>query len=292
MPYSHKEHPICADLHTHTTASDGSLTPTELVHAAAARGLSVLAVTDHDTTAGIREAAQAAQAVGIRLVPGVELSAEGPPGKCHLLGLGIDSENDGLKRTLAELSESRRTRNDRMAGRLRALGVPVTLEEVAAVAPPGANIGRPHFAELLVRRGIVGSLPEAFNRFLGDDAPAYVPKDVLSPAAAIALIQAAGGLAFLAHPGLVRLAAHETPETRLSALQQRGLNGVEAYYSQHTPAQTERFLRIAEKLGLLVTGGSDFHGSPKPDVPLGVVYDGHALPLERLPVELRAGLAT
>jgi predicted metal-dependent phosphoesterase TrpH len=165
--------------------------------------------------------------------------------------------------------------------------VPLTWDEVVAVAPPGANVGRPHFAQALVQKGVVGSAAEAFERFLGDGAPAYVPKAVLSPADAIALIHAAGGLAFLAHPGLLRLGPGESPRDRLRALQALGLDGVEAYYPQHTLPQTERFRDLARDLGLLVTGGSDFHGANKPDAALGAVVDGHGVPLPDLPAELR-----
>lgn len=269
-----------ADLHAHTTASDGSLTPTQLVHAAKDAGLFLLAVTDHDTVAGLAEAAEAARAIGIRLLPGVELSAEGAPGKCHLLGLGIDPHNETLQTTLAELSVNRRARNARMIERLQALGVAITLDEVVQAAPPGANVGRPHFAQVLLERRVVTSLPEAFDRFLGDDAPAYVEKVTLSPADAIALVHQANGKAFWAHPGLTRLGQHETHETRVGALKNVGLDGLEAYYPAYTPVETEKFVRLAQKLGLLVTGGSDFHGAPKPYTALGRVIDGQPLPRE------------
>jgi len=273
---------LTADLHAHTTASDGTLSPTELVQAAAAVGLSVLAVTDHDTTAGVAEAQQAAAPLGIRLVPGVELSAEGPPGKCHLLGLGIDPHHPRLTETLATLSENRRQRNAKIVARLNALGVPLTLEQVVAAAPVGANVGRPHVAAALVACGAVGTLAEAFQRYLADDGPAYVEKETLTPAAAIALIHEAGGKCFLAHPGLLRLSSHETHESRILALKKLGMDGIEAYYSSYTVADEARFLRIATKHQLLVTGGSDFHGANKPHVLLGVVRAGGPLPLELL----------
>lgn len=279
---------LSADLHAHTTASDGTCTPEELVRRAHAAGITLLAVTDHDTTAAVPEAARIAGELGMRFLTGVELSAEGAPGKCHLLGLGIAEDHAGLNETLAFLSRERRERNERMAARLRKLGVAITLEEVTQTAPPGANVGRPHFAQTLLDKGIVKTLPEAFDRFLADNAPGYMAKTVLSPQEAIALIHAAGGLAFIAHPGLIRLAGHETPETRLTALRALGLDGVEAYYSKHSPAQTEQFLRLARKLDLLVTGGSDFHGDNKPDTPLGAVIDGQPLPAELLPERLLA----
>lgn len=280
--------PLYADLHAHTTASDGTFTPTELVRAAKAAGLSLLAVTDHDTVAGLDEATREADRIGLALVPGVELSVEGPPGKCHLLGFNFDRHAPGFLDTLARVSEARRTRNGRMAERLQALGVPVTLEEITAVAPPGANVGRPHFAQTLVNRGVVANLAQAFERYLGDGAPAYVPAASLTPAEAIALIHGAGGLAVLAHPGLLKLAPGEQIRNRLLALQQLGLDGIEAYYGRHTLGDTERFLHFAQTLGLIVTGGSDFHGAHKPDVFLGDVLDGRGVPLGVLPPVLRA----
>lgn len=274
---------MTVDLHAHTTASDGTLRPTELVQAAAVIGLSVLAVTDHDTTAGVAEAQQAAIPLGIRLVPGVELSAEGPPGKCHLLGLGVDPFYPRLTQTLAELSENRRQRNTKIVARLNALGIPITVEEVIAAAPPGANVGRPHVAAALVARGAVQSLAEAFQLYLGDGKPAAVEKDTLTPAEAIALIHEAGGKCFLAHPGLLRLAEHETYESRILALKKLGMDGIEAYYSSYGPAEEALFVRLAEKHQLLVTGGSDFHGANKPHVPLGIVRSGSPLTLDLLP---------
>jgi predicted metal-dependent phosphoesterase TrpH len=228
---------------------------------------------------------------GIAFVPGVELSADGPPGKCHLLGLNIDPDHAPLRDTLARVSEARRTRNARIAERLRALGAPVTLDEVTAVAPPGANVGRPHFAQTLLARGFVSTLAEAFERFLADTAPAYVPAGSLSPAEAIALIHEAGGLTFLAHPGLLKLSPGERIRERLVVLKTLGLDGVEAYYGKHTLPQIERFLELARDLNLLVTGGSDFHGANKPDVVLGDVWDGRGVPFGWLPPALLAGAA-
>lgn len=274
---------MTADLHTHTTASDGTLTPTELIQAAADLDISLLAITDHDTIAGIAEAQTAAKSVGIRLLPGVELSAEGPPGKCHLLGLSIDPHFAPLRTTLESLSENRRQRNAKMVARLNALGVALTLEEVVSAAPPGANVGRPHFAAALVAKGAVATIAEAFQRYLGDGAAAHIEKDTLTPAEAIALVHQADGLCFLAHPGLLRLDSHETHESRVLALKKLGLDGIEAYYSAYSPAQEAGFLRLAEKHGLLVTGGSDFHGANKPEVPLGIVRNGQPLALELLP---------
>lgn len=280
------------DLHTHTIASDGTATPAELVRAAKEAGIAILAVTDHDTTAGVAPACEAAQAVGITLIAGVELSAEGAPGKCHLLALGIDPDHDELNATLAALAAARRARNVKIIARLQALGVAITMDEVAAAAPPGANIGRPHFAQVLVAKGIVPDTQSAFNRYLADSAAAYVDRESLSPAEAIALTHRAGGVCLLAHPGLVRLADHETEEGRIRALTALGLDGVEAFYSGHTPAQEARFVRIAERLGLLTSGGSDFHGAHKPATPLGIVRDGTRLTADRVaPLLQRVGVS-
>jgi predicted metal-dependent phosphoesterase TrpH len=279
---------LYADLHTHTTASDGTFTPTELVQAAKAAGLTYLAVTDHDTTAGVAEAQRVGQELGVKIIPGVELSAEGAPGKCHLLGLGIDPAYAPMTDTLRTLSEARRARNEKMAARLRSLGVAITLEEVTIAAPPGANVGRPHFAQVLIDKGFVPDKQTAFDRYLGDSAAGYVEKETLSPAEAITLIHDAGGMCFIAHPGLLKLYSHETDETRMRALKALGMDGLEAYYSAYSPVQSERFIRLAQKLDLLVTGGSDFHGANKPDVPLSIVRDGSPLAADLLPPALLA----
>lgn len=267
-----------ADFHAHTTASDGTLTPTELVQAAQDAGVSYLAVTDHDTTAGVAEAIRAAEGTGVAILPGVELSAEGAPGKCHLLGLGIDPEHDEMAGTLERLSENRRTRNQRMLDRLTQLGKPLTMDDVLAVAPDGANIGRPHIAQAMVKKGYVKDMKAAFDRYIGDNKPGYIAKDTLTPCDAIRLIHQAGGLCFLAHPGLLRLHKHETEEARFRALKGLDLDGIEVFYSSHTYAQTGRFQRLVEKMGFLITGGSDFHGANKPFVRLGYVRYGQRLP--------------
>jgi predicted metal-dependent phosphoesterase TrpH len=237
-------------------------------------------VTDNDTSGGVAQATLAAEKAGggLRLVPGVELSAEGAPGKCHLLGLGLDPANTALIESLARVSEARRVRNDRMAARLRSLGVDITLEEVTAAAPRGANVGRPHFAALLIAKGAAKDNADAFARFLSDDGPAYVEKETLSPAESIQLIQNAGGRCFLAHPGLLRLAQHETFETRLRDLKALGIDGLEAYYSKHSPAQNAQFVRLADKLG-----GSDFHGPVVSEARLNAVLDGQPLPARLIP---------
>lgn len=280
-----------ADLHAHTTASDGTSTPTELVQTALAAGLRYLAVTDHDTTNGIAEALEAAKGTGLQIISGVELSAEGSVaegGKSHLLGLGIDYAHPELVETLASISFHRRQRNLKMAERLQSMGIDITLDEIVAIAPDGANIGRPHFAQALVARGIVPDIKAAFDRYLADNGSAYVARVSLNAQDCIRLIHNAGGLCFLAHPAFLRLAAHETFETRIALLQSYGMDGIEAYYSSFSPAETEQFVRMAQKRNLLVTGGSDFHGANKPYIRLGGVINGGPLSASLLPPQLLA----
>ena len=263
------------DLHAHTTASDGSFTPTELVEAAHGLGLGALAVTDHDTLAGLGEARAAAQRVGLDLVAGVELSVEDDGGRFHLLGYGFDPANAALAETLTTLRRSRAARNDLMAARMFEMGLPVTMDDVRAEAGEDALvIARPHFARALIKKGIVGSVAEAFEKYLSTGKPLYLPKEVLTPRDAIALIHGAGGVAVMAHPGLVPLDEAALDARVTSLAQKDGLDGIEAYYSQHSQADTDRFLALATRLGLLVTGGSDFHGTVKPHVPLGIVFGG------------------
>ena len=267
--------PAGIDLHAHTTASDGSLTPTELITKASQLGLAALAVTDHDTVGGLAEAREAAQAVGLELVPGVELSVEDGDGRFHLLGYGFDTNNPELAETLVALRVARAERNAQMAKRMTALGLPVTMDDVRAEAGEDSEvIARPHFAQALIKKGVVNSVQEAFDRFLASGKPLYLPKQGLTAREAIALLHRAGGVAVMAHPGLVPQSASALAARMEALAQNDGMDGIEAYYSQHSPADTERFLALAARLGLLATGGSDFHGTPKPHVPLGIVHGG------------------
>lgn len=277
------------DLHTHTTASDGSLTPTELIQAAHEIGLVALAVTDHDTVSGLAEAADAARQTGTEFIPGVELSVEDAGGRFHLLGYGFDPEFGELQEKLTTLRRSRAARNTQMAEKMAALGLPVTMDDVREAARKHSEngeesevIARPHFAQALINKGIVASTQEAFDKYLASGRPLYQPKEVLTPAEAIALLHRAGGVAVMAHPGLVPL-SEDTLAGRVESLKSdAGLDGIEAFYSQHSAADTARFLALARRLVLLVTGGSDFHGTPKPHVPLGIVTEGRPASQELL----------
>jgi predicted metal-dependent phosphoesterase TrpH len=253
------------DLHAHTLHSDGSATPDELVRLAAAAGARAIAITDHDTVGGLAEGRSAARKAGIEFVDGIEISAEYAPGTMHILGYYLDDSCTSLDRSLKELRNARDNRNPEIAKRLGALGVELTYEEVARLAG-NEVVGRPHFARLMIEKGYARDIQDAFDRFLGKGAPAYVEKKRLSPEASIGLIHGAGGVAVLAHPHQLKLPSMDAAEEVIAGLARIGLDGVEALYSRHTESQRLGFAEIARRHGLLVTGGSDFHGTYKPDI--------------------------
>jgi predicted metal-dependent phosphoesterase TrpH len=253
------------DLHTHTIYSDGSEHPRQLINMAHAAGACAVAVTDHDTVGGLQEARTAANDLAMEFINGIEISAEYSPGTMHILGYYIDDTSDLLNATLTELRMARDRRNPQIAARLQSLGFDISYEEVAKLAG-NEVVGRPHFARVLVEKGCAESIQEAFNRFLAKGAAAYVEKRRLSPAESIDLIHKAGGAAVLAHPYQLKLAALADVEALLVELASMGLDGVEAIYSRHKPAERQAYAEMAERLGLIVTGGSDFHGTYKPDI--------------------------
>jgi|FaiFalDrversion2_1042247.scaffolds.fasta_scaffold00373_4 predicted metal-dependent phosphoesterase TrpH len=253
------------DLHTHTTASDGLLDPRDLVHAARRAGVGVLGVTDHDTVDGIPEALEAAQKLGVTVVPGVELSVEHGEEELHLLGYFVDYRAGWFRDLLEKLRASRVDRIREMVRRLERLGVSISLDEVRRSGQ--GTVGRAHLARALVSAGFVRTPVEAFERYIGRGKPAWVPRKTLSLEEAIGAIREAGGLAILAHPGRSRALAH------VAALKAVGLDGIEVYYPDHTPYQVRQLLALAQELGLLVTGGSDYHGDGvSTGAPLGDPY--------------------
>jgi predicted metal-dependent phosphoesterase TrpH len=274
------------DLHAHTTASDGSLSPAELVALARAAGLRAVGVTDHDTIGGWDEALQAGAQQGVEIVPGVELSVAYEDGRFHLLGYYFRVASE-LTRTLSEIQAARSNRNQVMLENLRALGVPLEEAEVLAFAGDKGVVGRPHFAQAMVARGYVASTQEAFDKYLADGKPAYFTKAVLTPQRAIELIHDAGGVAVWAHPPRSGQYSPDELEARLKEWIAWGLDGLETYYSAYTDAQAQWAARMQKRYGLLGTGGSDFHGAPKPAVKLGVTHTGKAVPDEVLD-ELKA----
>ena len=255
------------DLHAHTTASDGDLTPTELVRLAAEIGLGALGVTDHDTVAGIPEALRAAEEAGIALAPGVEISAEFEPGTMHILGYFVDHADARLLEALEELRGGRDVRNRKVVSRLNELGIEVTIEEWEAEAGE-ESVGRPQLAKILVDKGYVADRQQAFDTYLAKGAPAYVDRLRMGPEESIALIREAGGLPVLAHPPQLEIDDREL-EALVRHLADINLAGIECYYWNHAPGQTAYLLELADRYGLLVTGGSDYHGSSKPDIRLG-----------------------
>lgn len=257
------------DLHTHTTASDGSLAPAELVKAAKDAGLKAVAITDHDTIDGLPEALEAGRRLSLEVVPGVEISVQRGqnPGGMHMLGLFVDHTEPGLVDALKRLQEARAQRNPKMVARLNELGIPLTMEEVKSFAGDG-QVGRPHFAQALVKRGVVPDVNQAFNRFLAAGKPAYVPKFRFQPHEALAMLRKAKALAVLAHPGLLHLPDTET-EFLLRELKEKGLEGVEAQYSEHDTAFRIFMESLAARLDLAISGGTDFHGAAKPAIRLG-----------------------
>jgi len=256
------------DFHLHSTHSDGKLTTQQLADLVVRNGLRVLALSDHDTTAGIREMAAALAPHGIQLIPAVELSTDIPGSEVHILGYFMDIDDPAFQAALARFREGRIGRGQRMIAKLQALGLDVSWERVQEIAGD-ASVGRPHVAQHLVERGYVASIPEAFERYIGRDGPAYAEREKMTPAEAVALIRNAGGLAVMAHP-------HYTPGyvEILAELKHQGLTGMEVYYRDLPPESVAELLSVARRLDLLPTGGSDFHGLGNPgerlpgDIPL------------------------
>ncbi len=265
------------DLHTHTTFSDGSLTPTQLVEEAAAIGLTAVAVTDHDTVDGLPEALAAGERLGIEVVPGVEINLEHDQVTMDMLGYFLaGAPTDELEHELAELRVYRDERNARMLERLAELGLPLEPADLAAAGENGA-VGRPHIGEAMMRRGYVSSISEAFKLYLRRGAPAWVDRRRLSLGHALKLLRASGALPVLAHPGLIRTDAAGLNHIVRDAVRD-GLAGIECYYPLHDEDTVAACLALARKYALAPTGGSDYHGSVKPKARLGVGSGGAPVP--------------
>jgi predicted metal-dependent phosphoesterase TrpH len=266
------------DLHLHSTHSDGSLTPAQLAERGAAIGLSGMALTDHDSLGGVRTFLDACGRQGMRAVSGVEISANVEKGTLHMLGYCVDLSNDRLLSALRRIRGGRSDRNQKILRKLNGLGLDVTWEAVQAFAGQDV-VGRPHFAQALVAGGHVPSIKEAFNLYLAKGKPAYADRFRLSARESIGVIAGAGGVPVLAHPCTLGLGASAL-QTLILELKRMGLQGIEAHYSEHTPAQTDQYLRLAREADLIVTGGTDFHGEINPDVKLGVGFGSLRVPDE------------
>ena len=256
--------PVRIDLHLHSTASDGSYPPEAVVDIAERNGVSVIALTDHDSLGGIASADERARPAGIRLIPGVELSVGEGVMDVHLLAYGFDPRDAGLNTALERYRRSRHERARKILARLKGLGIRIPLEDVEALAGGGA-LGRPHIAEALLQGGFVETFHEAFQRFLGHHAPAYVPKQTVRLEEAVEIVREAGGVTVLAHPGTLNR------DHWIAGLARRGLDGIEVWHSKHAPADIARYQEMARAHGLLMTGGSDYHGERTPDVSVGSV---------------------
>lgn len=255
------------DLHLHTTHSDGSIRPSEVLKLAGQANVMALAITDHDITSGIPEAVAAGQELGIEVIPGVEVSSFDGRSELHILGYFLDWQDPVFAARLATLRASRHRRNPLIIDRLRAAGLDVTYDEVRALAGT-ESVGRPHIAQILMRKKYVSSAKEAFDRYLAEGRPAYVARELPTPVDAIGWIREAKGIAVLAHPTWVKDSG-DGLRTCVTALKEAGLDGVEVHYSTHSKSQTASYMELAQRLDLLVTGGSDFHGITKPDIEVG-----------------------
>ncbi len=255
------------DLHAHTTASDGSLSPTGLVEAAVAAGLAAVAVTDHDTSDGVPEALEAGASLGIRVVSGIEISCVLEGGALHILGYETDPAEPRYAEAVERLKRAREERNPKIINNLREMGIPITMEQVEERAGGGV-VGRPHMAKTLLDLGAVETMQEAFDSYLASDSPAYEHKFRFEPDVAFELIKGAGGIPVMAHPYQTRRDGEEL--RRLVAdLKDQGLEGIEVLYSHHTGEQVTFYEELAREFDLVPTGGTDFHGRSKPDLALG-----------------------
>lgn len=264
------------DLHTHTTSSDGSFSPTALVKLASQSNLRAVAITDHDTIDGVNEAIDAGKNMGMEVVPGVEISTNLENSTVHILGYFIDTTSKELHDKLDWAKGVRADRNNKIIEKFNGLGIDLTLKDVAKKAG-NEVMGRPHFAQVLLEKGVVQTVQEAFDKYLAQGAKAYVDKFRFTPDQSIGLINRAGGLAVLAHPGLYKWSSSELDQA-VKELSMLGLVGIEVLYSTHTPSQSQIFHDMAKRNNLLPTGGSDFHGLSKPDIKIGAGKGDLAVP--------------
>ncbi|MDJ0720089.1 MAG: PHP domain-containing protein [Desulfobacterales bacterium] len=272
------------DLHIHSTASDGSLTPTAIIARARQCGLAAIAITDHDTLAGVQTVVTNGLPPDLHFLSGVEISTASPDGfpcggSLHLLGYGVDPDNTDLQNALARLQNARQDRNPRIIAKLNRLGIDISMADLEAQSTD-SQVGRPHIAAWLLRNGMVATIDEAFERYLGSGRPAYVDKYRIGCETAIQLIRGAGGAPVLAHPALVAPEGEWRLEDLVRHLQSCGLMGIEAYYPEHSPRQTRTYLAWAAHLDLVATGGTDFHGAITPDIELGIGDGSFSVPYD------------
>lgn len=256
------------DLHVHSTFSDGTNTPKELVTLAKESGLSAFALTDHDTIAGLSSACIAAESAGIELIPGIELSTDYEGNEVHILGYYFNEKNPAFLKKLEEFIDSRNGRNEKMVRLLQKEGFDITMEELCE-EHPNSVITRAHFARYLVDHGMAKDISTVFSKYLGDNCRCYVPREKIDPFEAVSLIRLGGGVAFFAHPVLCRMNQNRL-KAFIAKLKDHGLTGIEAIYSANSPEDERNLKRLAREYDLLISGGSDYHGSNKPYLRLGV----------------------
>ncbi len=277
----------CVDLHVHSTRSDGTYTPTELVNYAIEKGLKAFALTDHDTVDGIEEALKAAEGKSIEVIPGIEYSTEYHKRDVHIVGLFIDYKAPVFLEYLKRFQDSRIERNHKLCRNLQGAGFDITYEALLEEFP-NAVITRAHYAKYLLAHGYVKSLPETFERYLGDHTPYFVHREKITPEEVIDITRRAGGIPILAHPTLYKL-GREQLNILVSTLADAGLMGLEAIYSTYSPSEESQMKALAKKYNLLISGGSDFHGATKPGLDLGTGY-GRLFIHEEVLENLRAAL--
>lgn len=266
------------DLHTHSTFSDGTFTPLQLVKYAEEKGLKAFALTDHDTTEGIKEAKSIE--TNVEVISGVEISTRYDKKEIHIVGLYVNENDADLNKQLKYYREKRVTRNFEILEKLNSLGVDITIDDVKESCT-GDVISRAHIAKALVSKGFVGSYTEAFDRYLGDNKYAYVPRETLNYEESMELITKAGGVPVLAHPLLYKM-SDTNLENMMVKLRQKGLKAVEVYYSTHSNSDTQHVMAMANRVGLIYSGGSDFHGATKPKIDMGTGMGKLAVPYEIL----------
>ena len=273
------QYPPIIDLHAHSTASDGTYSPAEVAELANKIGLSAIALTDHDTIDGLAEFQKTGNRLGIETIPGIEFAAlweKHHRPEIHLVGLGFDPAHPALLSRMQEIRQSRDLRNSKMCEKLSSIGLHITIEEVAANAG-GEIITRAHFANVLLQKGYIAKKEDAFSRYISPGLPGYVERELLTPALCIQTIKEAGGAAILAHPTLYGLGMEQLEEL-CEELIPYGLDGIECQYSTYSPAETKAITALAEKMDLLPSGGSDFHGKNKPNIHLGSGKSNLAIP--------------
>lgn len=268
------------DLHVHSNKSDGSLTPTQLAELAVSKGLAAFALTDHDSTAGLQEAREAGARLGIEVISGIEFSTEYQGRDIHIVGLFIEENTPVFRAQIQTFVDARIHRNETMCARLSADGIAISYEALTREYPD-CVITRAHYARYLLDHGYVKSLPEAFDRYVGDHCKYFVPREKVTPSQAVQLVLQAGGVPILAHPLLYGM-GKEALHTLVRTLREAGLAGLEAIYSTYTPAQTREMKALASQYDLLISGGSDFHGKNKPGLELGTGYGRLFVPEEIL----------